>query len=304
MKTHPAISFATIAILALAAVAYASPALSFSATVKEQKTSEGIQAKYAEQPTTHRKVHVLLVPGHEPRFGGTEFWGLKERDLVLDLSGRIAQLMEADGRLAVSVSRNDDEWDERLERTFVLKREEITKFVRNHKNAHERLARRGEMETVAGVSHNAAPEKSAMRLYGINRWANDAGVDLALHIHFNDYVRADTSLPGEHTGYAIYVPESQLGNSTASTELAESIAANLQPLIATSTLPGEAAGIVPDQELIAIGAYDTAAYPSILIEYSYIYESYLHDPATRETMLDELALRTYAGLQDYLLGRD
>jgi hypothetical protein len=54
-----------------------------------------------------------------------------------------------------------------------------------------------------------------------------------------------------------------------------------------------------DPSLIATGAYNTANEPSILIEYEYIYDPQLVNPATRSLAIKDLAYQTYIGLEDY-----
>ncbi len=58
-------------------------------------------------------------------------------------------------------------------------------------------------------------------------------------------------------------------------------------------------GVVEEQELIAIGTYNTLEAPSMLIEYGYIYEPQFADPAVRESTLKDLAFQTYLGIQDF-----
>ena len=66
-----------------------------------------------------------------------------------------------------------------------------------------------------------------------------------------------------------------------------------------SNLPVEDQGIVEDQELIAIGSYNTVDAASMLIEYGYIYEPQFRAPAVRAIVLKELAFQTYLGLADF-----
>src|SRR6185436_8364106 len=123
-----------------------------------------------------------------------------------------------------------------------------------------------------GVIHNSAPPNVALRLFGINKWVNENKVDLAIHVHFNDYPRRNRSIAGEYSGFSIYVPEKQYVNSTTTLAIADSVFNRLDKYNPVSDFPKEDDGIVEEQELIAIGANDTLSAPSMLIEYGYIYE--------------------------------
>src|SRR5688572_22590313 len=52
---------------------------------KPSITVAGLQTKYkTDSPASNnQKISVLIVPGHEPDFGGTEFHGVKERDIAV-----------------------------------------------------------------------------------------------------------------------------------------------------------------------------------------------------------------------------
>jgi N-acetylmuramoyl-L-alanine amidase len=47
-----------------------------------------VKSKYN---TVTKKVRILIVPGHEPNFGGTEFGNLKERDMTVDLANNLSE---------------------------------------------------------------------------------------------------------------------------------------------------------------------------------------------------------------------
>ena len=78
---------------------------------------------------------------------------------------------------------------------------------------------------------------------------------------------------------------------------APSIAAST--LYPQSDLPKENAGLVEDQELIALGSNNTLDGAGMLIEYGYIYEPAFADPDMRTIVLEDLALQTYLGVMDF-----
>lgn len=64
-------------------------------------------------------------------------------------------------------------------------------------------------------------------------------------------------------------------------------------------MPKETDGIIEEQELIAIGSYNTLDAPSMLIEYGYIYEPQFADKNVRDSTFRDLAFQTYLGIQDF-----
>jgi len=138
-----------------------------------------------------------------------------------------------------------------------------------------------------------------MRLYGMTKWSNENGIDIEIHIHFNDYPGHTEYEPGKYSGFAVYVPVTQYENSSTTHALADTVEKRLAKYNPVSNLPGESVGVVDDPELIALGANDTADAASMLIEYSYIYEPQLDNPATRSQVIKDLAYQTYLGLEDF-----
>ncbi|NDE68439.1 hypothetical protein EB052_02430, partial [bacterium] len=63
-----------------------------------------LQQKYEAVPATNHKVRILIVPGHEPNFGGTEYvvkgdtsasYVLREREMNVALTREIATLLQS-----------------------------------------------------------------------------------------------------------------------------------------------------------------------------------------------------------------
>lgn len=267
-------------------------------------TNEGLQKQYAEALRTKEKVKILLVPGHEPDFGGAEFRNLKERDMAVDLGRELALYLKDDPHYEVFTTRNKDLWDPVLERYFREHWVAIKNFVGNQKIQMERLVREGRLQEVGdAVPHNEAPDEVALRLYGINQWANEQGVDIVLHLHFNDSSPRPLSRPGEYSGFTIYVPEKQYSNAAASKLLAGQIFRRILGFAPVSNLPIEDQGVVEDQDLIAVGSNNTLNGASVLIEYGYIYEPQFANPVVQKLVLKELAFQTYLGLTDFLTGK-
>ncbi len=265
-----------------------------SITVSDLKTT------YKKAENKRDKVKVLLVAGHEPHYGGTEYGGLKERDLAVDLAEEIKKLLDKESEYKVVISRDKEKWNPDLENYFVKNWETIMPWKDAYQREMVRLFNTGQVKRVTdGVLHNDAPPDVARRLYGINKWVNENGFDIVIHIHFNDYPRKKLSSPGAYKGFAIYIPEGQYSNAEATKAVAEKIHARLAKSFSPSNLPKENTGLVEDQELVAIGRHNTVDAVSLLIEYAYIYEPRLHDPALREKNIKQMALDTYLGLEDF-----
>ena len=66
-----------------------------------------------------------------------------------------------------------------------------------------------------------------------------------------------------------------------------------------STIKGERAGIIADQDLIAVGAKGSLDGAGLLIEYGFIYEPQFVNATLRQTMLRELAYQTFTGLKQH-----
>lgn len=246
------------------------------------------------------KVRVLIVPGHQPDTGGTEFGPLKERNLVVDIADALALLLKQNPHYEVMVARTKTAWNPILQTYFdthVLEidtyKQSLAAQMQNH------IADGSILPEVDQVYHLTASSPAALQLYGINKWASENKYDIILHLHVNDYVRRHTRRVGTYDGFTIYVPDNQYSNATASKAVAESIAARLNAYHATSTLPKEDKGIVEDQELIAIGSNNSVDGAAILIEYGYIYEPQFLRPSVRPVAITDYAYQTYLGLQDF-----
>lgn len=250
--------------------------------------------------STKKKLKVLVVPGHEPYFGGAEYRDIKERDMNADLALTLAQYLVEDGHFEVVMTRGKEGWNPDLQNYFATHEEEIKTFVYSQKGEMARLVGEGKIVRVSdAVPHNDAPSDVALRLYGINKWANDMKADIIIHIHFNDSSPRKVNQPGEHNGFAIYTPERQYSNSQATGEIAPYVFRRLSRMFPVSSLPGENQGVVEEQDLIAIGSYNSVDGASMLVEYGYIYEPQFKIPSVRELVIKELAFQTYLGLADF-----
>lgn len=79
---------------------------------------------------------VIIDPGHGGRDPGTQSRaGVKEKDLVLDISRRVAKLLKANGEYEVIMTRNNDTLPPLEERTAIANSRGADLFVSIHANA-------------------------------------------------------------------------------------------------------------------------------------------------------------------------
>ncbi|MDE1975492.1 MAG: N-acetylmuramoyl-L-alanine amidase [Patescibacteria group bacterium] len=260
--------------------------------------------KAAVVPGSPSAVKILVVPGHEPDYGGAEyksplFGTVKERDVTLALAKDLIGYLDDDQKFQVLTTRDAGGWTPTFADYFKNSWDEIVAWEQANKKQFNSLVSAGDVQVATDTpAHADAPVNVALRLYGIVKWANDNGVDLMIHIHFNDYP-GHGSHSGKYDGFAVYIPADDYENSSTTDVLAKDVFARLARYNPVSDWPQESAGIIHDQDLIATGSFDTANAPSMLIEYSYLYEPQLDDPATRTMFLNDLAYQTYLGVEDF-----
>ncbi len=262
-------------------------------------TMNQLQEKYKAVSEGNPKVHIMIVPGHEPDYGGTEFDSLKERDLNVQLAKDLQSFFEGNDHYEITLARDKNTWNSDLKKYFNENWSSIKTFSDESKKKIVSLVKDGGFEIKTdGVYHNSARKDVVLRLYGINKWVNENKIDIAIHIHFNDYPRKNISKKGEYSGIAIYVPEKQYSNSLTTRTLADAVFKRLIKYSPSSNLPKENIGVIEDQDLIAIGSNNTVDAPSMLIEYGYIYETQYADQVARDLIIKDLAFQTYLGIQD------
>ncbi len=295
-----------VSVLLIASFLFALPFASLHAATTSKGFVKGVattdvRAAYQEAATTGKKVRILIVPGHESDYGGAQYNGYYERELSISISEKIAAELRTDPNLDVLVARGTEGWNGDLESYFDRSMSSIKKFVDKQKKAMKKLQKKGKIkENEDQASHNAAPTDVALRLYGITKWANENDVDLMIHVHLNDSGGHTDTTPGTYTGLTVYVPDSQYSNADASRDAGEAVFKRLNLFNATSTLPIEDKGVVEDQDLIALGAYNTSEVPSILVEYSYIYEPKNVNETMRNAVYQDQGYQTALGVKDFL----
>jgi peptidoglycan hydrolase-like protein with peptidoglycan-binding domain len=248
---------------------------------------------------------ILIVPGHDnDSNNGASFQNIREADLNVKLGKEILKFFNQDTRFKASLARDEKGYDPKLAEYFVSSSSEIVAFREEaRKNWRDKITQ-GTIEAKTIVSHNNAPENDSLKLYGLNKWANEHNIDLILHVHFNDYPGRVYTEVGTYSGFTIFVPERQLPNASTSQEIGQGVFARLKKYFPLSDAPQETAGLVEDQELIAIGSNAALKKSALLVEYGYVYESQFIHSKIQPLIFRELAYQTYHGLKDYLKSKE
>ena len=270
---------------------YSAAFFSMGITVKD------LTKKY-DSPKKNEKIKILIVPGHEPNFGGAEYKDLKERDLNLILSEKIKNILEKNKKFEIITTRNTSGWNTDIGNYINNNKDNILYWVKDAKEEMLNLVNNGKITVVnAKMGHGIAPLNSAISLYGINKWAGENKVDIAIHLHFNDNPKYKGK--PNYEGFSIYVPEKQYSNSTSSKILAGDLMEEILKIQKVSTMEEESMGIIEDQELIALGSYNTSDSLSILIEYAYIYENFMQNTNARNIFIDKAASSTAQAIENF-----
>ncbi|MCR4334824.1 MAG: N-acetylmuramoyl-L-alanine amidase [Patescibacteria group bacterium] len=248
----------------------------------------------------HKKVKILIVPGHDLLDAGTSYAGINEGLLTRKLAGYLFDILNIDNSFDVKITRDAETgyYFPDFETYFLEQKTAIEEFRNSVKEEMKEKIKNGNVEVNEPIVSHSTSIRMSNILYGINKWSNENDIDLVLHIHFNNYPRSQMSKIGTYSGYSIYVPEHQYRNATSSLLIAYSIENQLKIFLKPSNLPIERNIIIESQDLIAIGANNSRDKASVLIEYGYIYESEI----SKDETLQKMAGFTYNGIKNYFSG--
>ena len=261
----------------------------------ERITPEQILASYETD-----KIKILIVPGHNNDSFGAQFKGIKEAQMNAELGQELFEFFQKDGKFEAYATRfKNGDYSQWFRDYFESNKEEIRNFRENWRGKWHKAIEQGLPAGNNQISHNSAKDDDSLKLYAVNKWANENNIEVVFHIHFNDYPGRKWAQPGEYSGFSIYVPEYQLPNHRASSELAKPLKNQLEKYFAKSDLPAESFALIEDQELIAVGSNASRDGVSVLAEYGYIYEPQFANKETRGIMLKELAYQTYVGIKKF-----
>jgi N-acetylmuramoyl-L-alanine amidase len=262
-------------------------------------TAQDIINRYTSSLITGQKVNVLVVPGHDDEYWGTEFGDIREGDVTVAIGQHLYNYLRNDPRLDVTITRTQMGYTDTFKNYFETNRTQIQDFIKSAQASHQQKVSNGEILINEVVPHNNAKPEVAHRLYGINKWANENNIDLVIHIHVNDHGGRVWGTAGKYQGFSMYYPAKEYSNSVTSETLGKAIFDELLKRNTPSDYPPEAAGLIPDHELIAIGAADTLKAASVLVEYGYIYEPQFLNVDNRDALTRDLAYQTFLGMHTF-----
>ena len=209
-----------------------------------------------------RKIKLLIFPGHEPEYGGAEYKGVLERDLNLQLAEELRDILVNNPNFEIIMVRDCEGWNPTIKNYVSDNKESIKTWLDDKKEEFFRLVKEGRITPVrAEMGHRETPMEAALFIYGVNKWAGENGVDLSLNIHFNNNPKYKGK--PDYEGFSIYIPEKQYKNSLSSRVIAEDLMIEISKIHKVSTMKAESGGIIEDQELIALGSYNTASSSAI-----------------------------------------
>jgi len=272
-------------ILFIATTVFALTCLSTSVTI------------YAEAPVV-KPIKILIIPGHDNTAWGAQYRDIKEADMSLALGTQIYDSLKKDKRFDVVITRDKDGYVKEFQDYFDANKDKIIAFKEEAKAVALQNISAGKFLKKKGVLHTSVSEDVAIKLYGVNKWANENNVDAIINIHFNDDSRNNKKVPGKYKGFSIYMPDSQMKNSKQSIYLAKSISAQLSKKYLSNNYKNGKGGLIFDQTLIALGANGTLnqGVMSILIEYGFIYDKKFRTLSTRKATFATMAKNTVDGI--------
>ena len=261
----------------------------------EKITPETLQQKYK-----NGDIKILIVPGHDKNSYGAQYRGVTEESLNAKVGNYLYDYFLRDQKFSPTITRiYNGTYMEWFTSYAEKDKTEIKSWRDKLKSIMKSFLKTGAVTKNTKVFHNPAADNASLNLYAINKWANENNIDIVLHLHFNDYPGRPYDLPGKYSGFAIYIPESQLPNYRVSNEIGESIKKQLSTILAPSNFNKEKDTLIEDQQLIAVGSNASRDGASILLEYGYIYEDKIYDKNLREQTLINLAYQTYLGIKNY-----
>lgn len=294
-----ALFFSFLALLAYYNVPVVGPALRQIAGpfFAEKISPEDIKRNYQ-----NGKVKILIVPGHDNDSYGARYKAIKEATLNAELGNNLFDYLKNEEKFETLITRNRSGGYQDWFWNYLEGNEgAIREFRRKSREIMAKAVSGGNVTESNTVYHNEAADLDSLKLYAVNKWANENNIDIVFHIHFNDYPGRNINRKGEYSGFSVYIPERQLPNHRSSSELARSLKFQLEKYFSKSDLPQEkeSDALIEDQELIAVGSNASRDGASVLIEYGYIYEAPLEKKEPRAAILKELSFQTYMGVKNF-----
>ena len=218
---------------------------------------------------------IVLDAGHGGHdSGATGPTGLAEKDLVLDVTRRVAKLVEAELGVRVLLTRSDDTFITLRDRTSIANRERADLFVSIHGNAHRQI------------------DSAGVETYFLSSEATDSGARQAAAVE-NSVVQLES--PAAARGRADIIKAilwdlAQSEFQAESSRLAEIVQDSM-----TRSLH------IPNRGVKQAGFYvlGGAAMPAILVEIGFVTNPREERRLRESKYRDDIARAIFAGLAEY-----
>jgi N-acetylmuramoyl-L-alanine amidase len=251
------------------------------------------------------KIKILIVPGHDDEYWGTEYGSIREADVNVAIGQYLHDFLKSDSRFDVSLTRTQMGYTDTFKNYFATERQNTIDFIRHSRETFNQKLSSGQIKAATSVPHNTANDEVIITLYGINKWVNENDIDIVLHLHINDAGGRPWGSPGPYTGISVYIPEAQFSHAPVSAVIGEALYEELKLKNKVSNYPPEQAGLLEDQDLIAIGANNSVKKAATaLIEYGYIYEPQFQNLNIQETVTKDFAHQTFLGIHRFFGDRE
>ena len=94
----------------------------------DSTTTEALKEHYSVAEKTKNKIKLLIVAGHDDESGGTEFRGVKEAKINLDLALNLAEFFKSNDKFEVTLVRDKNGYNRIFSDYFGKERESIKEF--------------------------------------------------------------------------------------------------------------------------------------------------------------------------------
>ena len=105
---------------------------------------------------TKSKFKVVLDAGHGGKDPGAMYYGLKEKDIALDVTLRVGKILESNPEIKVIYTRKTDVFIELIDRPKIANKEDADLFISIHCNGAKSAQAYGTETFVMGLSRSAA----------------------------------------------------------------------------------------------------------------------------------------------------
>ncbi len=187
----------------IAVAADATPPETTTLPLPPQPTSEGRFPLSRQLGLEARRV--IIDPGHGGRDPGAMKNGLREKELVLDISRRVAKFLEADGSYEVILTRNTDVFVPLEERTAIANSRGADLFISIHANSSRNRRARGLETYYLNLATSPEAEETAARENAISTRRMTELQELLSRIMNNSKI-------AESREFAHYVQDSMVDN--------------------------------------------------------------------------------------------